>query len=172
MSALSRCLLPQAPTLPTAASDAAERAGSTRVGSPDICQPAPDCAPTASDLLLDLRRRGVVLALRGNRISCKHSGDALTPELRAEVQANAPALIRLLAPKPLPVCDVKVRSAKFRPQTMMLVRHNRTGQNQLGQAAETHPFALINWSAWREADWNLAECRWYRDAPDAAGVQA
>jgi hypothetical protein len=113
------------------------------------------------ELLGQLRRHGVEVALKDNKISCRPGGDALTPELRSQLQAQWPQLIRLLAPKPHRVRAVYDRRSMFRPKTMTLVLHNRTGQNRFGQDAATHPFALINEHAWAEAEWNLADCTWY-----------
>lgn len=154
----------QGPTNPTTMAYPADEALLAHVCSKDAVGHETDV--NLGWLLRELRGRGVTVALKGDQISCI----GLTSELRSRVRAHTPALIRLLAPKPLAVCEVRPHNSIFTPKTLTLVRHNRAGHNRLGQDATTHPFALINLAAWREADWNLAECRWYRDVADAGGV--
>jgi hypothetical protein len=119
------------------------------------------------ELLRELRQHGVEVALKDNKISCRPGGDALTPELRAQWRQR----IRLVTPKAHRVRAVYEGRSVFRPKTMTLVLHNRTGLNRFGQDAATHPFALMSERAWDEADWNLADCRWYGSAGETNGYR-
>jgi hypothetical protein len=161
--AQSALCVSQRPTRPTTIPNPVEEARPAPVGPQEATDQEADI--DVEELVRELLRQGVRVALKDNQISCI----GLAPELRSRVHAHARALIRLLAPNPQAVCDIRTRDNSFSPKTMTLVRHNRTGHNRHGQDAATHPLALVNLAAWREADWNLAECRWYRDKADASG---
>jgi len=55
---------------------------------------------TASELLADLRARGVVVEARGDRLRLDAPAGVLTDELRDVVRAHKPRLLALLAPPP------------------------------------------------------------------------
>jgi hypothetical protein len=152
--------MPQEPTKPTMQPQPIAKKEIAPVGTPDTGD------ISVSGLLAELEGRGVVVTLKGNQVSCRTRA-ALADDLRFRIRAQTPAIIRALAPKPRPVCAVRSRWSSISPRTMTLVRHNRTGQNRYGQDAENHPYALINMVAWNEADWNLADCRWYRSKEEA-----
>jgi hypothetical protein len=151
----------QTPTNPTNQAQPVTALQHTDVGGSD------NLPCSVSGLLMELRRQGVHAWLRGNQICCRYEEAAMTDQLRRQIAANVPALIRALAPKPEPVCGIWSRWSNLRPRTLTLIRHNRFGKNRFGQDAATHPFALINLSAWHEADWNLADCHWFTGVVDA-----